>query len=99
MHIHAIDRVTRSGRLGVIAAVFVAGALLPLQGCDVSEKLLEAPDPDLVNPGDLENPEGAEAIRVGALSRWRDARGGDNTNGDGNTRLRRGWVGEGRVTA
>ena len=88
MHIHAIDRLTRSGRLGVIsAAVIVAGALLPLQGCNISEKLLEAPDPDLVDPADLENPEGAEALRVGALSRWRDATGGDNTNGDENTWL------------
>ncbi|MDQ3995847.1 MAG: hypothetical protein M3303_02380, partial [Gemmatimonadota bacterium] len=64
-----------------------AAALLAVQGCDVSDKLLEASDPDVVNPADLQNPEGAEALRVGALSRWRDATGGDNVNGDENTWL------------
>lgn len=77
----------------------VALALLPLEGCDVSEKLLEASDPDLVNETDLQNPEGAEATRVGALSRWRDATGGDNANGDENTWLLGGLLADEWATA
>jgi starch-binding outer membrane protein, SusD/RagB family len=82
------NRLTRRGRLGVVGTAMAAAvALLVVQGCDVSDKLLEASDPDVVNPADLQNPEGAEALRVGALSRWRDATGGDNANGDENTWL------------
>lgn len=85
---HAMTRFARGGRLGLFAAAVVAAAaLLPLQACNVSEELLEARDPDLINPTDLENPEGAEALRIGAMSRWRDATGGDNGNGDENTWL------------
>ena len=87
MDIHSMNRLTRRGRLALPGLALTAGLLLPLQACNVSEKLLEAPDPDLINPTDLQNPEGAEALRVGALSRWRDATGGDNANGDENTWL------------
>src|SRR5918999_4394595 len=81
-------RLTRRGRSGVVGTAMAAAvALLAVQGCDVSEQLLKASDPDVVNPADLQNPEGAEALRVGALSRWRDATGGDNANGDENTWL------------
>ena len=52
-----------------------------------SDSLLKATDPDLIAPSDLDSPEGANALRIGALQRWRFATGGDNTNGQESTWL------------
>jgi hypothetical protein len=60
--------------------------LLGATACD-SKTLLEAPDPDLIAPSDLDTPEGANALRIGALQRWRFSTGGDNTNGQESTWL------------
>jgi hypothetical protein len=50
------------------------GALLFLvAACD----LLETEQPDIIDPGDLNNPEGAEAQRIGALSNFTFAKDGD----------------------
>jgi hypothetical protein len=61
--------------------------------------LLEVSDPDVIDPTDLENPDGAEGVRVGALFRWRDATGGDNTNGEENTWLLGGLLADEWATA
>src|SRR3712207_3091656 len=87
MDIHPMTRFTMGGRLRRAGAAVIAGAILLLAGCDANEQLLEVSDPDVIDPANLENPDGAEGLRVGALSRWRDATGGDNTNGDENTWL------------
>jgi starch-binding outer membrane protein, SusD/RagB family len=58
-----------------------------LAGCDANDKLLKAEDPDLVNPTDLESPDGAEALRLGALARFRNVTAGDNGNGNESTWL------------
>src|SRR5918999_2156058 len=84
MDIHFMTRTMQRARRTLVYAI-AAALLMPLQAC--TDKLLEATDPDLVNPSDLENPEGAEALRVGTLSRWSDATGGDNANGDESTWL------------
>src|SRR5436190_7076242 len=68
-------------------AVMLVGSMMTLLGaaaCD-SSGLLNAPDPDLITPSDLDTPEGANALRIGALQRWRFATGGDNTNGQEST--------------
>jgi len=52
-----------------------------------TKSLLDAPDPDLIAPPDLATPEGANALRIGALQRWRFSTGGDNTNGQESTWL------------
>ena len=53
----------------------LSGALvcvLPVMGCNsVKDELLDAPDPDIINPGDIQSPEGADALRVGAFTRLR----------------------------
>jgi hypothetical protein len=87
MDIHALTRLRRAGRLGVVGAAVIVAALLSVQGCDVNEQLLLTTDPDLINPADLDNPEGAEGLRVGALDRWSNTTGGDNANGDESTWL------------
>lgn len=69
---------------GVAAAML---ALAVLQGCSVSDQLLSATDPDLIKPADLNSPAGAEALRIGALARFRDITAGDNGNGNESTWL------------
>jgi hypothetical protein len=57
-----------------IRTTLLAGALLtavPLASCDVKSQLLDAPDPDIINPGDVQSPEAADALRVGAFTRLR----------------------------
>jgi hypothetical protein len=53
------------------AALGFAG-LLAAAACQnhLTDSLLEATDPDLINPGNLDTPEGADAIRTGALYRF-----------------------------
>jgi hypothetical protein len=50
--------------------------LMPMAGCS---DLLEATDPDIINPIDVESPEGAAALRIGALERFRDMTGGNES--------------------
>ena len=62
-------------------------ALAALAGTACQDSLLKTTDPDLIAPSDLDTPEGANALRIGALQRWRFATGGDNTNGQESTWL------------
>src|SRR3954463_5855291 len=62
-------------------------ALAALAGTACQDSLLKATDPDLITPSDLDTPEGANALRIGALQRWRFSTGGDNTNGQESTWL------------
>ncbi|MFL5616418.1 MAG: hypothetical protein ACJ796_22315 [Gemmatimonadaceae bacterium] len=68
-------------------AVMTLGSMtsLALGAAACSNDLLSAPDPDLITPSDLDTPEGANALRIGALQRWRFSTGGDNTNGQEST--------------
>ena len=68
--------------LGSMLTLAVFGAT----ACD-SKALLDAPDPDIITPSDLDSPEGALALRIGAMQRWRFSTGGDNTNGQESTWL------------
>jgi hypothetical protein len=45
----------------------------------VTDTLLEATDPDLVNPSNLESPDGADAVRIGALYRFSQSTAGAET--------------------
>ena len=59
-------------------AVLVCGAA-GLGACNVKDQLLSAPDPDIINPSDVNSPEGADALRLGALGRLRAiASGGES---------------------
>jgi hypothetical protein len=42
----------------------------------VTDTLLEATDPDLINPSDLDSPDGATALKFGALNRFRNMTAG-----------------------
>jgi starch-binding outer membrane protein, SusD/RagB family len=65
--IHA--RLARSCRTALFG--LVAG----LAGCS-TESLLEAPDPDLITPETVTSAEGANAVYIGALDRFRNITGG-----------------------
>jgi hypothetical protein len=65
---------------GVLASAFVAIS------CD-TDKLLTAEDPDVVKPEDVRSAAGADAVRIGAIHRWRLITGADNTNGQESTWL------------
>jgi hypothetical protein len=82
-----------------LALVLGAFAALTLAGCGVNDKLLNTTDPDLINPGDIDTPDGAEALRIGTLSRWRLTTGGDNANGNDNTWLFGGLLADEWATA
>jgi starch-binding outer membrane protein, SusD/RagB family len=72
-----------------LARAVLLGSTMALAtlGTACKDSLLNAPDPDLITPSDLDTPEGASALRIGALQRWRFATGGDNTNGQESTWL------------
>ena len=70
-HFNSLRRVGRRA-LGACAVLLTTAAI---QGCDSS--LLEVEDPDVINPGDLNTPTAAEALRFGVLSRLVDATTGD----------------------
>jgi hypothetical protein len=59
----------RGSRARVALAALVVGAVVV--GCGGTDTLLQAVDPDLINPADLNSPDGADALRVGALGRLR----------------------------
>ncbi len=69
-----------------LGAGVVAGALA-LAACDATERLLEAQDPDLVLPENLQSADGAEALRIGTMRRWALTTAGPNTNGSESTWL------------
>jgi hypothetical protein len=61
----------QSGRALVVAVGALAGAV-GLGGCEsLKHDLLEAPDPDLIDPSYVESAPGANAVRLGALARLR----------------------------
>ena len=61
--------------------------MVAVGACSLNDTLLETTDPDLVFPDQLDSPEGAAGLRIGALQRWRFSTGGDNTNGQESTWL------------
>ncbi len=50
----------------------VVAALLPMAACN-KDRILDVVDPDITNPTNLNSPEAAEALRIGALGRLSDA--------------------------
>ena len=53
-----------------------AAALLALAGCESPTEILEVQDPDIINPSDIQSAAGANAVRLGALTRLNAATSG-----------------------
>ena len=65
---------TAWSRAGV--RTLAAAGLLAIAACDLTDSLLEAKDPDIINPEDVQNAEGAIALANGALDFFRNTTGG-----------------------
>jgi hypothetical protein len=65
---------TRAWRQAAAVAAIVAAAAC----ADAKSQLLEAPDPDLIAPELVQSPDGANAVRIGALARLRTATAGSD---------------------
>jgi hypothetical protein len=63
----------------VCVRAFAGAALVAVSACDLTDSLLEVKDPDLINPDDVQNAEGALALANGALEFFRDLTGGDES--------------------
>lgn len=72
-------------RRALVAGVMVA-SVAAFSACN-TERILDATDPDLINPENLNSPDGAEAVRVGAMRRWVFTTAGPNANGQESTWL------------
>jgi hypothetical protein len=70
----------------VLAVAGIVAASLFASGCS-TDRYLDAPDPDPVKPEDVQSPDGADAIRLGAMQRWVNATAGPNSNGNESTWL------------
>ena len=69
-----------------VAARRVAVAVLAtvaVAGCSATESLLEVSDPDIINPGDVQTSQAANALRLGALARLNTATTGGGASGNG----------------
>ena len=59
----------RSRRRAGSAVLAVAGLVFGASCQSATDALLQATDPDLINPSDIATPDGADALRVGTLGR------------------------------
>lgn len=67
-------------RVRRVVACFTLAIAGTLGGCSATETLLEATDPDLINPQDAQSPEGAQSLYFGALGRLRTMTGGGESS-------------------
>lgn len=74
-----MQRITNLRQRFTRVAGAVALAVLAVGCSDLSDNLLEATDPDIINPGDAQSPEGAIAVYNGALNRFQGISGGEES--------------------
>jgi len=65
---------------GRVRATIVLAAAAAFVGCDPKTALLEAVDPDIIDPSSVESAAGAVAVRNGALARLRAATADDESS-------------------
>ncbi|MBW3630738.1 MAG: hypothetical protein KY464_15780, partial [Gemmatimonadetes bacterium] len=61
-----------------VLGMLALAASLPLAACETDE-VLSVTDPDIINPEELQTAEGAEGLRLGALSRFIGTTSGTNS--------------------
>lgn len=59
----------------LVSLALMAGMAILAAGC-TPDTILEVEDPDIINPSNVQSPAGAEAVRLGALSRFNGATSG-----------------------
>src|SRR4051794_38515827 len=84
---------TRRRRATVALGTAAVAAATALSACNSpTDTLLQAIDPDIINPVDVQSSEGALALYYGALKRLQDATAAGGTNGNESTWLFGGLV-------
>jgi hypothetical protein len=69
----------RKGRATfTLSLAIVCGLAISPAGCS-PDRILSVEDPDIINPSNVQSPAGAEAVRLGALSRFNGATSGDES--------------------
>lgn len=68
----------RGRATSVARLAMIAGAAALVVACSPTE-ILEVEDPDIISPGNVQSSAGAEAVRLGALSRFNGATSGDES--------------------
>jgi starch-binding outer membrane protein, SusD/RagB family len=72
------------GRARLAASAIAICAVLVAGGCvDTPTAILSVQDPDIINPGDVQSPAGANAVRIGAIGRLNSATSGAPSGGEG----------------
>jgi len=74
---YMIDTAVRARRTAVVFAL----AVMPVVACSSTDEILSVTDPDIINPADVQSAAGANAVRLGALTRLNQATSGQNTAG------------------
>lgn len=69
-----MNRITKSIR-GIVVTGSILTATFAFAACS-TDTLLEVTDPDVIEPGTINTPEAAEALRIGALGRFRNITAG-----------------------
>lgn len=64
-----MNRILRDRKPRAAVMAGVAGAALLFSACNATDRLLEATDPDVINPADVRSADGAVALLNGALGR------------------------------
>ena len=67
---------TTHGRVRVRRLLALIALAAPLGACRTPDELLSVTDPDIINPGNVASAAGADAVRLGALSRLNAATSG-----------------------
>src|SRR3954471_9629040 len=79
--------ILKNGRAVAVTVAVLAGASV-VASCDqLKTTLLEAKDPDIIDPSSVQSPAGANAVRAGALNRLRLM-----TTGSGNAGTEGTWL-------
>lgn len=66
------------GLRAAVALAIAAGGLLAASACNPSD-LLDVQTPDIIDPSDVQSPQGANAVRIGALARFTQATTGSES--------------------
>jgi hypothetical protein len=78
----ASSRRSRIRRAVSASSLAIAACALTLVACNVSD-VLEVDTPDIISPSDVQSAAGADAVRLGAISRLNAATSGGSSNSEG----------------
>jgi hypothetical protein len=74
---YQMSRFLTGRRSATLRALLAVAAVLPMTGCDSpTDALLEATDPDIINPSDVTSPDAADALARGAVQRFKQMTAG-----------------------